>query len=415
LTGHPPPIGTAAEPAAAEAARVVIAVQTLRAFAYGFGAVILGAVLAAEGLSDAEAGAVFTTMLAGMAGASFAVGRWGHRVGRRRLYCLLLAVMGAAGTVFALTSWLPALLLAAVTGTLSTDANESGPITSLEQATLADAPAGVRAGLFGRYNAAAYLAGSFGALVAGGPAAFRHLVPALPADQRWLLAFPVIAAGCVMIARRLPDGGEMSSPAGGSARRPRTRSRSAVRRLAALFAVDAFGGGLVVQSFLVFWFARRFGASTELMGAVLFAAGLLQAGSSLVAGWLAPRLGLLQTMVFTHLPSNLLLAAVAIVPNLGSAIAVLLARFALSQMDVPARQAFLAAIVEPSERTAAAAYTNTARYVGRPGGPVAAGALMQRTALAAPFLAAGVIKVVYDLIVYAAFRHTLTGEGGRPR
>jgi predicted MFS family arabinose efflux permease len=171
----------------------------------------------------------------------------------------------------------------------------------------------------------------------------------------------------------------------------------------------------VVQSFLVFWFHRRYGASTELMGVVLFAAGLLQAGSSLVAGWLAPRLGLLQTMVFTHLPSNVLLAAVPLMPNLGWAVAILLARFALSQMDVPARQAFIATIVEPSELTAAAAYTNTARYLGRPAGPALAGILMQRTVLAAPFLVAGLVKVAYDLVVYASFRHATGGERGPAR
>jgi len=174
--------------------------------------------------------------------------------------------------------------------------------------------------------------------------------------------------------------------------------------LAVLFAVDSFGGGLVVSSFIVFWFERRYGASIEVMSAVLFAAGMLSAASSIAAGWLAPRIGLLQTMVFTHLPSNVLLAAVPFMPNLQLAVAALLARFALSQMDVPARQAFVAWLVDPHERVAAAAYTNTARYVSRPVGPTVAGALMQRTALAAPFLAAGVIKVAYDLIVYATFR-----------
>jgi len=135
-------------------------------------------------------------MLAGMALASFAAGRWGDRLGRRRLYRLLLGVMGVAGAVFALTSWLPALMLAAMTGTLSTDANESGPITTLEQGMLADAPAQTRARVFGRYNATAYLAGSAGALLAGGPAAIRRLIHGLPADQHWLLLFPVMAVAC---------------------------------------------------------------------------------------------------------------------------------------------------------------------------------------------------------------------------
>jgi MFS family permease len=386
-------------------------VQTLRALVYGFGAVILGSTLASEGLSDTAVGAVFTVMLAGMASASISVGRWGDRVGRRRSYRLLLATMGLSGAVFALTSWLPALLLAAATGTLSTDANESGPITSLEQAMLADAPPAARARLFGRYNAAAYLAGSVGSLCAGGPAAFRHLLQTAPSDQRWLLAFPMVAAACVAIAGRLPTTSHSQVVPGRRSGSSLTTSRRSVRRLAALFAVDAFGGGLVVQSFLVFWFHRRYGASTELMGTVFFAAGLLQAGSSLVAGWLAPRVGLLQTMVFTHLPSNVLLAAVPFMPTVGWAVAILLARFALSQMDVPARQAFIAALVQPSERTAAAAYTNTARYLGRPAGPALAAVLMQQTVVAAPFLAGGLVKVAYDLVVYAAFRRALSRTG----
>jgi predicted MFS family arabinose efflux permease len=401
-------------PAPGEVARVVIAVQTLRAFVYGFGAVILGATLASEGLSDTAVGVVFTAMLAGMALSTVAVGRWGDRLGRRRTYRTLLATMGISGAAFALTSSLPVLLLAAATGTLSTDANESGPITSVEQAMLAEAPAGTRARLFGRYNAAAYLAGSVGALCAGGPAAFRHLLPSLPADQRWLLAYPVVAVCALGIAGRLPTGGNDRPSVGPRRGGSPLRSRRRIRRLAGLFALDAFGGGLVVQSFLVFWFHRRYGASTEIMGVVLFSAGLLQAGSSLVAGWLAPRLGLLQTMVFTHLPSNVLLAAVPLMPNLGSAVAILLARSALSHMDVPARQAFIATIVEPSEMTAAAAYTNTARYLGRPAGPALAGILMQRTVLAAPFLAAGLVKIAYDLVVYATFRHAAGGEHAPP-
>jgi MFS family permease len=395
---------------------VVITVQALRAFAYGFGAVILGTSLPAQGLSDTAVGAVFTLMLVGMAMASFAAGRWGARLGRRRLYLLLLAMMGASGAVFALTSWLPALALAALTGTLSTDANESGPITTIEQGLLADAPPSTRARVFGRYNATAYLAGSVGALLAGGPAAIRHLVHGLPSDQRWLLAFPVVAAACVVVAARLRDlpGAEPSPPVPERSTGLSPGSRRIVQRLAALFAVDSFGGGLVVGSFIVFWFHRRFGASAEVMGLVLFATGLLSAGSSIVAGWLATRIGLLETMVFTHLPSNLLLVGVALAPNLGSAIALLLARYALSQMDVPARQALLATVVEPSERTAAAGYTNTARYVGRPGGPAVAGVLMQRVAVGAPFLLAGGVKVVYDLVVFAAFRGTAAVRRQRP-
>lgn len=386
----------------------VLAVQTVRAALYGFGAVLLGTVLAQEGVSDLLAGAIFTVMLVGMALASLAVGRWSDAAGVRATYITLFAVLGVSGTVFALTSWLPVLFLAALTGTLSTDPNESGPITSLEQAMLSGVAADRRPVVFGRYNALAYLGGSAGALAAGAPGALRHLLPALPAEQRWLLAFPAVAVVCALLAFRLPPSTERSAPA--TVRRGLGRSRGSVRRLAALFSVDAFGGGLVVTSFVVFWFERHLGAPVGLMALVFFGVGVLQGASSLAAAPLAHRIGLLNTMVFTHLPSNVLLAAIPLMPTLPLAIAALLARSALSQMDVPARQAYIAALVEPEERLAAAAQTNAARYAARPLGPVAAGSLMQRAAPAAPFIAAGVIKCAYDLVLFARFRRVAIPE-----
>jgi predicted MFS family arabinose efflux permease len=397
-----PDVGAAAE----RDLRAVLVVQGIRAFAYGFGSVLLGVTLAAGGLSSAQVGVVFTSMLAGMALTSIGVGLWGDRIGRRRLYAVSFAVMAAAGMVFAFTRWLPALVLASLTGTLSTDPNESGPITSLEQAMIGQAPAAGRVRVFGRYNAVAYLTGAVGSLAAGGPEALRHIEPSLPADRRFLLVIPALAVLCLGMALRLspavePEPGERA----GAVRIPLGPSRRTVFRLASLFALDAFGGGFVVQAFLVFWFRRRFGAGLELMGLVFFGAGLLQAGSSLVAARVASRVGLLNVMVFTHLPSNLLLAAVPFAPNLGTGIALLLSRFALSQMDVPTRQAYVVAMVEPGERTAAAATTNLARYAVRPGGPVVAGALMQNVALGAPFVVAGTIKVAYDGLLFWTFRH----------
>jgi MFS family permease len=411
--------------------RLILEIQALRAFLYGFGSVILGSALASGGLSDFEVGVVFTAMLAGMAVSSIAVGIAGDGIGRRRAYVCLLLVMGAAGTVFALTRSLPLIILAALTGTLSTDPNESGPITSVEQAMMGGAPAATRARVFGRYNAVAYLAGAIGALTAGGPDAFRRLVPALPADQRWLLAFPALALVCAALSSRLSDGVETGGgradgagrragvsgegvgrgakrrggPASRSAlSRPLDHSRRIVIRLAALFGMDSFAGGFVVQTFIVFWFGRKFGASPASMGLVFFVAGLLQAGSSIASGRLASRIGLLNTMVFTHLPSNVLLVLVPFMPTLGWAVAALLARYALSQMDVPARQAYVVALVDPRERTAAAAFTNTARYVTRPFGALGAGALMERVALGSPFVVAGALKIAYDVWLFAIFR-----------
>ena len=390
----------------------IYTIQALRAALYGFGSVLIGAALANAGYSDARVGAVLTAMLAGFAVTSVAVGTGGDRVGRRRLYRWLLLLMAAAGSVFAVTDWFPALLVAALTGTISVEANESGPITSLEQAMIPQAATGAagRTLAFARYNAVAYVAGSLGALAAGGPDLFRRFFSALPPSQRFLLAYPAIGVACAVLASRLSQQVEAGEVLTAGKRFPLVRSKGRVGGLAALFAVDSFGGGFVVNAFVVFWLHRKFGASTELLGVVFFGAGLLQAASSLAAGRLANRIGLLNTMVFTHLPSNVLLILVPFMPTLALAIAMLLARFAISQMDVPARQAYVVSVVDPDERTAAAAYTNTARYVVRPAGPALGGYLMQAAALGAPFVAAGSLKIVYDLVLLATFRQVRPQE-----
>jgi MFS family permease len=384
--------------------RRIFAIQAVRAFLYGFSSILIGASLAATGLDAAAVGAVFTAMLLGMAASSLAVARWGEAIGRRRTYVLLLALMGAAGTVFAMTGSVPFLVLAALTGTLSTDPNESGPITTVEQSMLSTAPSAERSRVYGRYNAVAYLAGAAGALAAGGPSAMRDLLPGLPPDQRWLLLMPIGAAICTVLAARLSERVEVAADLP-SAGRGLQRSRGVVRRLAALFALDAFAGGFIVQTFIVFWFGRQFGADAEQMGLVFFGVGLLQAGSSIAAGWLGERIGLLNTMVFTHLPSNVMLALIPLAPTLLVAVLLLLARTALSQMDVPARQAYVASLVDPAERTAAAGYTNAARHLVRPAGPALASISMGMAA-GIPFLVAGGLKAVYDVALYVTFRRT---------
>ena len=383
----------------------ILAIQGLRALLYGFGSVLIGSELARAGYSDAKVGAVFTAMLAGFALMSVAVGTVGDRIGRRRLYAGLLLLMAAAGSVFALTRWLPALVIAALTGTVSVEANESGPITSIEQAMIPQTTSGLlqQNRAFGRYNAIAYLFGSVGALAAGGPDFFRRYFPALPASQRFLLIYPVIGVACALLVTRLSRGVEGAERPAGEHRYRLARSKRTVAGLAALFALDSFGGGFVVNAFIVFWFERKFGASTETMGLVFFLAGLLQAGSSVAAGWLANRAGQLNTMVFTHLPSNVLLVLVPLMPSLGLATAMLLARFAISQMDVPARQSYVVSVVDPEERTAAASYTNTARYAVRPGG-AALGGWLTGVWMAGPFVLAGSLKILYDLVLWARFR-----------
>jgi MFS family permease len=384
--------------------RRILGAQALRAFAYGLGAVLLGTTLEARGFSSLEAGAVLTAVVAGTVLASLAIGRFADRAGRRRCYVALHLLLGASGAVFAFARSPAVLVLVALLGALSTEVVESGPFTSLEQAMLASEMTGrSRVRGFGVYNAVATAGGALGALAAGAPELARHLWDGAPTDQRWFLLFVPVALAGAGVATRLSAGVEPPAPAGPAGRPPLERSRPLVYRLAALFSLDSFGGGFVVQSFIVYWFAVRFGASPATMGAVFAGVGLLQTGSFLIAPRLAERVGLLPTMVFTHLPSNLLLALIPAAPNLGVAVALLLARVALSQMDVPTRQAYVMALVPPEERTAASAVTNAARYVTRPAGPALAGAI-QSVALGAPFVVAGVVKGAYDLILWRWFR-----------
>jgi predicted MFS family arabinose efflux permease len=275
---------------------------------------------------------------------------------------------------------------------VSTDVVESGPFTSLEQAMLPNVAAGDPTRLFGTYNAVATIAGSFGALLA-----------LASSSQHALLLYPAAAAVGLLVTAGLTHAVELGHRNEG---RPLERSRGIVVRMSALFALDSFGGGFVPQTFIAYLFARKYGASPHTLAFVFFAIGLLQALSFQAAARIARRIGLLRTMVFTHLPSNLLLVALAFAPNLTTAIGLLLGRFALSQMDVPARQAFVVAVVDPRERTAAAAYTNTARNATRPFAPLIAGAAL-RGGLGVPFLVAGTLKSVYDVGMYAFFRKTM--------
>ncbi len=378
--------------------------QAARALAYGLGSVLIGVTLARRGYSDAAVGALLAALLAGNAVASLLLARHGDRFGRRRSYRVLLVVMACAGTIFALTGSLPALIAAALTGTLSTDVVESGPFTSLEQAMLPHAAEGQDpTRLFGTYNTVATLAGSAGALMA--------LAGSSP---YWLLAYPFAALAGLAASARLSPTVEVGLELTAEPRPPLDRSRGTVARLSGLFALDSLGGGFVPQTFIAYLFTRKYDASPDTLAVLFFAIGLLQALSFQAAVRIAARLGLLRTMVLTHLPSNVLLAAVAFAPNLETAIALLLARFALSQMDVPTRQAYVVAVVDPSERTAAAAYTNTARTLTRPIAPLLAGAVL-RIGLGAPFLIAGALKSVYDVGLWVLFRNVpLRPATGRP-
>lgn len=394
-------------------ARRVVGAQALRGFAYGFGSVLLGVTLDQRGFSSTEAGLVIAAVVAGTVLASVFVGRYADRVGRRRCYVTLYILLAVVGIAFAFSDSLWLLVLVALTGALSTEVVESGPFTSLEQSILAGELSGTtRTRGFGTYNAVASAAGSLGALAAGGLSLLRDWWAGAPRDERFFLVFVPVALAGALVARSLSPGVEVA-PRRAEAPSGHARlgaSRPVVVRLAGLFAMDSFGGGFVVQAFIAYWLATKFAASVGTIGVVFFAVGVLQTGSFLVAPRLAERFGLLPTMVFTHLPSNALLVSIAFAPNLTVAVALLLARTVLSQMDVPTRQAYVMALVTPEERTVAAAYTNTARYVVRPVGPALAGAAGS-VALGLPFVIAGAIKAAYDVALWRWFSRVQLPDG----
>jgi MFS family permease len=386
-------------------ATLLIAGQGVRAAGYGFTAVILGALLAARGYGPLQAGVVLTAMIVGTALASLVVGRLADRVGRRRCYAVFFLAVAAAGAVVAAGAPIWLLLIVALTGTLSTDVVDNGPATTLEQVMLAGEDAGT-ARAYGRYNAVGAASGALGALAAALPGLGRDGTGDAVHAWLFLALVPVGLAGA-LFAWQLspaveappaePDPDRSAATANASGRLG--ESRSVVRRLAALFAVDAAGGGLVTTGFLSYYFAQRYGVTVASLGWLFFTVSLVQAVSVMLAPRLARRFGLVATMVGTHLPSNILLASIAFAPSFPVAAVLLVARTTLSQMDVPTRQALVMSVVTPGERTAAAAVTNAARYTVRPLGPLIAG-ILQQVALGAPLLIAGVVKGAYDIALW---------------
>jgi MFS family permease len=376
-------------------ARLIIAGQGIRAAGYGFTAVLLGALLAARGFTTVQVGFVLTALIAGTALASLAVGIFADRFGRRRSYMVFFAGLAAAGLVVAAGPPLWVLLVVALTGTLSTDVVDNGPATTLEQAMLAAEDAGTAA-VYGRYNMVGAAAGALGALAVALPGLGNGKNASV---SGWLFAvlIPVGLAGVVLAWRLSPaaDARPSTFAPGGAARARLAQSRSVVRKMAGLFAIDAGGSGLVTTGFLSYYFSERYHVPVASLGWLFFAVSVVQAVSVAVAPMLARRFGLVATMVGTHLPSNALLASVAFAPAFPIAAVLLLARTTLSQMDVPARQALVMTVVAPEERIAAAAVTNAARYTVRPVGPLIASAV-QQIALGAPLLVAGAVKAGYD-------------------
>lgn len=386
-------------------ANILLVGRGLRAFVDGYVAVLLPAYLLALGFGQWAVGLFSTATLLGSALAAVLVGSWGHRFQHRRLLLGAALLMVATGLGFAgFTAFWP-LLLVAFVGTLNPSSGDVSLFLPLEHARLAAAAEGpARTTLFARYSLTGALCAAIGALASGVPDALTRAGVGRLASLR--LMFVLYAAVGLLVwwaYRHLPPStsGQLREPAA-----PLGPSRGVVARLAMLFSVDAFAGGLAVNSLLALWLFQRFDLSLAKAGTFFFWAGLLTAASQLAAPRVAGRFGLLNTMVFTHIPSSVALIAAAFATRVEVALALLLTRAALSQMDVPTRSAFVMAVVTPPERAAAASYTTVPRSLAAAVSPSLGGALFAAGWLAAPLVACGALKIAYDLALLAAFRRS---------
>jgi MFS family permease len=381
---------------------LLLTARSLRAFADGYVAVLLPAYLLALGFGTFEVGFLSTVTLLGSALATLAVGRWGHRFELRRLLIAAAALMAVTGVGFAAFSTLWPLIIVALAGTMNPGGGDVSVFYPLEHTALAAAaPAESRTGAFARYSFIGSLFGAIGALGAGVPEwLVEQSFSMLDALKLMFVAYAVIGVVVGVLYSRFPvtrtEAEKPSTPLG--------PSRAVVWKLAGLFSIDSFAGGFVINALLALWLFERFDLSLTAAGTFFFWTGLLSAGSQLAAAPIARRIGLINTMVFTHLPANLCLIAAAFAPTLQIALGLLLVRSALSQMDVPARGAYVMSVVTPLERPAAASFTAVPRSLASALSPSLAGAMFAAGAMAAPLVACGVLKTVYDLALFAMFR-----------
>ena len=384
-------------------ARLLLIGRALRAFTDGFVAILLPAYLLALGMGKWDVGLISTATLLGSALMTLAVGRWGHGYPPRRLLLAAALLMAMTGLLMAVNSSLWPLMLVAFIGTINPSSGDVSVFLPLEHARLADMAQGdARTSLFARYTFLGALSASFGALASGFPEQLVDLgISHLDALRLMFALYGATGLAIFFLYRRLPalQHHEQARPP-----TPLGPSRSIVIRLAALFSLDAFAGGLLVNTLLALWLFDRFGLSLAQAGDFFFWAGLLTAASQLAAPWVARRIGLLNTMVFTHIPANICLIVAALAPSLHWSLALLLVRSLLSQMDVPTRTAFVMAVVTPAERTAAASFTAVPRSLASAASPALSGAMFTAGWLAAPLIACGVLKIIYDLTIWRAFR-----------
>ena len=386
--------------------RLLFLTRLTRLFAYGLLSVVLAFYLTGLGLSASQTGLLLTLTLVGDTAVSLYLTTRADRLGRRRMLIIGALLMVAAGLAFAWTDNFLLLVVAGTIGVISPSGNEVGPFLPIEQAALAHVvPPDSRTTVSAWYTLAGSLATASGSLCGGMLShALQQTSTPLASYRVVVLLYAALGAVLAFLFTRLSSTAEVAAPAAPATPLGIGSSRAVVLRLSGLFALDSFAGGFVIQSFAAYWFYLRFGVNPATLGMIFFWANVFAGASALLASRLATRFGLVRTMVFTHLPSNVLLILVPLMPTLPLAILVLLARFSISQMDVPTRQSYVMAVVRPEERSAAAGITGVARTTGAAIAPVFAGWMFARPSLISlPFFIAGALKVVYDLLLYRGF------------
>ncbi|MBI3401193.1 MAG: MFS transporter [Acidobacteria bacterium] len=406
---------------------LLFATRFVRLFAYGSLSVVLVFYLVGIGLSEPQTGMLLTMTLVGDTIVSLFLTTRADRIGRRRMLTIGATLMAGAGLAFASTRnwWL--LVVAGTIGVISPSGNEVGPFLSIEQAALSHLVGDrTRTDVFAWYTLLGSIATALGALAGGAASRVfqERLMPPVNSYRMVVILYAALGALLALLFSRLSRAAEAATF---GAKKPFRatiadlsglgRSRDVVAKLSALFAIDAFGGGFVVQSFAAYWFYLRFGVNPGTLGAIFFWANIFAGISALLASRLASRIGLIRTMVATHLPSNILLILVPLMPTLSLAVLVLLLRFTISQMDVPTRQSYLMAVVSPEERSAASGIAGVARTIGAAISPLFVGFMFARPALInLPFFIAGTLKIGYDLLLYRQFSAVQPPDdvGGQP-
>ncbi len=392
--------------------KLLLAARTLRTFAYGFLSVILAIYLKLVGFEDFYIGLILTATLVNSVIFTLIASFYADRVGRRKILILYAALMSLSGLIFFLTTNYIALIISALIGTINVTGTETGAFLSIEQAVLPQMVNDLnkRNTVYALYNMVGTFAMSAGVLLSGLPQILtqQYGLNQIESIRPLFLLYSIIGLAVLGVYYLISNKVEVQT---NSMRHKPLRetlspkSKQIVGKLSSLFALDSFAGGFVIQSIVSLWFFTKFGVDLTTLSYIFSIAGVLTAFSCLAAAKIADRIGLINTMVFTHIPSNILIILVAFAPTFPLAVALYLARMALSQMDVPTRQSYLVAVVKENERTAAAGITNISRNITQSISPSIAGYILQSLSiLSAPFVLGGALKIVYDVALYFNFK-----------